>query len=185
MSQSTASLAPTTPVAKLPQSSSHKLTIAAPTLQTQYLKSLVHIDLELLPPSARDFVRAIGEADALTLIRHAGGTLVYVPIKANEDHALAQLMTGRGWTKFCAIYGAQRIQIPKCTHALMQLRNARMVADADLQYKETGKINYNELVIRYGLSHRVCEKIVNKASHEGLDAFVKKGNADSRTLDLF
>ena len=182
-------LLPSTAIAAapLPKVSSHKVTLVAPNSASQGLRNLVHVAMDLLPPFARDLVRLVGEHDALCLIIAAKGTLVYVPQRDIESHALAHVMSGRGWAKFCNVYGGQRrIQIPRCTRAILHLRNAQMVADSDQMYKGAGSIDYNALAIKYHLTHRQCERILASAPHDGIAALLAaQKSKDTRTLDLF
>lgn len=129
----------------------------------------------LLPSMVQDWIRLMGEADALALVRHAGGTRITIPTVANDYHALAHILSNSAFSKLVnGGYAGRTVAVPKCKDALLAVRNARVVADYD------AGLSVNMLAIRYGLTYRAVMDILAQATHPVAEVAAKNPN-----LDLF
>ena len=151
--------------------------LATPVSSSAPLGALAQLDMSLLPPSAQDLIRLLGTADGLALLRSMPGCVLHVPNMPHDDHALAHILTSKGWGKLCHVYGGTRLKIAKCDKALDAYRNAKIVAD----YSPPINMHINELVIKYGLTARSIERILARETNTAAEQV----RCDTHTLNLF
>jgi hypothetical protein len=167
------------PPKPLPKSSSHKLAIVVPTAHTAPLASLAHIARELLPKLVRDLIQLMGEADAVALVRSCGGQRLWIPVKPSDAHALAHVLSHKGFERLCAAYGGAPLRIDQCKAAITAYRNACLVADYSAP--KPHNLDINQLVMKYGLCARSVERLLGKTCAPAIEARLR----ETRTLELF
>ncbi|MDR2172666.1 MAG: hypothetical protein LBE32_00405 [Burkholderiales bacterium] len=112
--------------------------------------------LDLLPRTIRDMVSLIGWPATIAFVRAFGGKRIYIPRSASSGWAaaLAEVVGEDALMKLCRFYGDTRMNVPFCRGAMMQIRNVEIVHAYD------SGTSLNELVDRYGISHRQLQNIL-------------------------
>jgi Mor family transcriptional regulator len=112
--------------------------------------------IDLLPRTIRDMVRLIGWPATIAFVRAFGGKRIYIPrgTESGCAAALAEVVGEDALGKLCRHFGDTRMNVPFCRGAMMQVRNVEIVHAYDAG---TG---LNELVDRYGISHRWLQIIL-------------------------
>lgn len=87
------------------------------------------LDLDLLEPLLRDWVRLIGLPATLAIVQAHGGLLLNIARKADENADLVALIGTEKAAILGREYGGERPLVPKALPALNALRNQRMRAD--------------------------------------------------------
>ncbi|WP_413206736.1 hypothetical protein [Rhodospirillum sp. A1_3_36] len=72
-----------------------------------------------LPIGLVRIAEVIGEDKAELLGRAIGGVETYIPVRAEADHPLAQVVGFADMEKLCAAFGAQRLDIPRGVYSRM------------------------------------------------------------------
>jgi len=67
----------------------------------------------MLPDSLQAIADIIGAPAALKVAERWGGTRLYIPDEPGEDHDLSQLIGFEAARAMGAVYGGERIEIPK------------------------------------------------------------------------
>ncbi len=117
---------------------------------------------ELLPPTARELLSLLGEADALALMRGCPGQRLRVPRAMNDKHVLAHTLSGAAYKAMVRRFGGQDLHVPNCKAALLKIRDAQMVSDYD------AGLTPNALCLKYGLTHRAVQRALNRPVAEGV-----------------
>lgn len=120
------------------------------------MTNLDGLDETLLEPLLRDFVRLIGLAATMDVVRTYGGTRLHIAKRAQDNGALASLI---GLDKAAVLsrqYGGDRPTIPMATVALTELRNRRMRA-------QRASLSVRELALANRMSERHAYRIVGGA----------------------
>lgn len=98
--------------------------------------------------------KAIGLGDTLELVRKWGGRELYVPATVGIGDPLALSMGYETAKRLVAAYPGQRLQLPAERNALLDLRNAAILADA-----EAGD-SQEKIGLRYGLTRQAIGHIL-------------------------
>jgi Mor transcription activator family len=113
-------------------------------------------DMHLLPPSIRWLVKAIGLTAALKLVSaHGGGTPIYVPIAAKQDHRLRGLIGDVGFAALVAEYGGNQLEIPRCNRAL------RVLTYRNIRRESAEGASQNTLALKYEYTVRHIREILD------------------------
>lgn len=120
-----------------------------------------------LPSPALEFVRIIGIEATLALVSCFGGAEVrFVKLESSWSFERYCSAIGRTATvKLADTFGSSvDVYIPRCTRARGLLRNRQIIREFDLMTSRQGiscRNAANELAIKFGLSNRSVQKIVN------------------------
>lgn len=131
-------------------------------------------DARVLPQLLQDFERLIGLQATLALVQVYGGLRIYIPTpaRARPDHPIAKIIGHDNLLALANMYEAEaHFLLPKATHALLALRNARITT----AYATVKTVR--DLAIEYGLTERQIERIVAAAG--------VKAPVDRRQAKLF
>lgn len=141
----------------------------------------------LLPPAFEQLVRLVGEEVAFVLVRKYSGT--YMPIGKNQFkagkvlHAMLVEAVGEEIAlKIEAAYATQRkIYIPKCEHAVLELRNRfirRQFDELTANGHMTAMTAVNNLVAEHQLTDRriwailkETDKLPENSHHQQISLF--------------
>lgn len=102
----------------------------------------------------KDLSEKIGLGDAIELIRRWGGKELYVPTKVESGDPLALTMGFASAQCLVKHYGGQRLQLPAERNALLDLRNAAIVAEA------AAGASHEQIGLRYGLTRQAISHIL-------------------------
>jgi Mor family transcriptional regulator len=117
------------------------------------------INISLLPKTLQEIAQEIGISDTLKLVRHYGGTSVYIPRKLKTDHELIAVLGLDSAIKICEKFGGyDRIEIPKAQMLTLELRNIEILND-----KKT--LSRSKVARKYGLTERQISKILHRNKH--------------------
>lgn len=105
----------------------------------------------------RDLSNTIGLADAIELIRRWGGRELYVPVTVSSGDPLALTMGLESARRLVAGYGGQRLQLPAERNALLELRNAAIIAE------HGAGASHEQIGLRYGLTRQAVSHILRAA----------------------
>lgn len=112
------------------------------------------IDVGLLEPLLRDWVQLIGVNATLAIVEKHGGTLLNIPMKAEENADLVALIGADKAAVLGRHYGKERPLVPK---ALDALRAAR---DQAIRSQREHK-SMRQLAREYGLGERRIRQITS------------------------
>lgn len=119
------------------------------------------IDIEDLPATLREMAALIGLPHTLTLVRHYGGTRLYVPREATPEHLLARLVGFEAMARLCQHYGSgEHFDIPRALDATIAVRNREIRRQAQM-----GK-SQRELALAYRMTERHVRNILGEAPME-------------------
>lgn len=130
------------------------------------------LDLDLLEPLLRDWVRLIGLEPTMKIAQAYGGTLLYIAQAADENADLVALIGRENAATLGRHYGGERPLVPKALPALRALRDARMRA-------LRGVTSHRQLARQHGIGERRARQIL--AAADGTD----DGSAGPANLPLF
>jgi Mor family transcriptional regulator len=102
----------------------------------------------------REISEVVGLADAIELVRRWGGRELYVPVKVERADALALTLGLDAARRLVQHYGGQRLQLPAERNALLDLRNAAIVAQHD------GGASMETIGLQYGLTRQAVSHIL-------------------------
>lgn len=98
----------------------------------------------LLPEGAIAFIDLIGEKDALALIEHYGGILLYIPRKATSSHKLCDIIALDSLEKLVALYAGTELNVPRCPK-LKHLLIIKMHDDDGMSFAKIARaLNYTK-----------------------------------------
>lgn len=121
----------------------------------------------VLPASALEFVRLIGIEATLALISCFGGAEVrFAKAESSWKFERISQVTGRqAALKLAATFSSDEdVYIPNCTRARRMLRDRKIIREYDLLTTKNGvscREAANELAIKFGVSNRLIEIVVN------------------------
>ncbi|WP_347258276.1 Mor transcription activator family protein [Methylocaldum sp.] len=124
------------------------------------LMETVELDAELiqyLPQSMRDMAEVIPLDAVVALIRHYGGTTLYLPTTVTETSDLAKAI---GFPAACQLVGRYRtesLHIPRAVHL------QRVLRDRAILKAHANGATRNELARAHGVSDRIISQVI--ASH--------------------
>ncbi|ALQ51931.1 Mor transcription activator family protein [Nitrosomonas ureae] len=117
------------------------------------------INISLLPKTLQEIAQEIGISDTLKLVRHYGGTSVYIPRKLKVGHELIAVLGIDSATKICEKFGGyDRIEIPKAQMLTLELRNIEILNDKKV-------LSRSKVARKYGLTERQISKILHRNKH--------------------
>ncbi|MGJ4748481.1 Mor transcription activator family protein [Leptospira sp. SA-E8] len=122
--------------------------------------AITDVEVDLLPPLLRDFVRLIGIPATMLLVQHHGGRRIYIPSpeRCTDAHALARLIGAENLGKLANYYGSvPHFQLPKAERALLAVRNARIVND--YKTRKTAR----ELAVEHNLTEGQIVRILSRS----------------------
>jgi Mor family transcriptional regulator len=102
----------------------------------------------------KELAKVLGLNDAIELVRRWGGRELYVPVKVHPGDPLALTLGLEAARLLVQHYGGQRLQLPAERNALLDLRNAAMMADHD------AGMNYTQIGLKYGLQRQTVTHIL-------------------------
>lgn len=105
----------------------------------------------------KELADAIGLADAIEVCRRWGGREAYIPVKVEPGDPLALTLGMDSARRLVKAYGGQRLQLPAERNALLDLRNAAILRDA-----EAG-VSHEQIGLRYGLTRQSIGHILRQA----------------------
>lgn len=117
------------------------------------------IDVSLLEPLLREFVRLIGLEATMAIVEKHGGTLLSIPRKAGANEDLVALIGADKAAILGKEYGGERPLIPKALDALRDMRD-RQIREQRERY------SMRELARRYRLGERRIRQITSSGGDE-------------------
>jgi Mor family transcriptional regulator len=96
----------------------------------------------------------IGLADTIEIVRRWGGRELYVHAKVESGDPLALTLGLESARRLVAHYGGQRLQLPAERNALLELRNASIIAE------HKGGLSHENIGLRYGLTRQAVSHIL-------------------------
>ncbi len=118
------------------------------------------VNLELLPESLRELVRALGEASAFDLVQALGGGRITVPTRARANHPLFQVLGGPMFVALVEAYAGLTLELPKYDSVMRQLRHERV-----RQHRAQG-LTMDQVAVATGYSRR---QVINILGRDGVD----------------
>lgn len=109
----------------------------------------------------KELAEAVGLADAIEVCRRWGGREAYIPVKVEPGDPLALTLGLESARKLVRAFGGQRLQLPAERNALLDLRNAAIVRDAD------AGLSHEQIGLRYGLTRQSIGHILQQARTRG------------------
>ena len=89
------------------------------------------LDIEHLPPVARELIEVIGLDATRALIEAFGGTRLYVPGRLAPDHALVKLLGEPAAAALAAHYAGDELGVPRAAAAMRAALHRQIVAAYD------------------------------------------------------
>lgn len=105
----------------------------------------------------KELADAVGLADAIELVRRWGGRTLYVPMNVKSTDPLALTIGLDSARRLVDAFGGVELRLPLERNALLDLRNAAIVAEAE------ARVSFEAIAIRYGLTRQRVAKIVRAA----------------------
>ncbi len=107
-----------------------------------------------LPPLLLRVSERIGLAATLELVKHYGGTWVFIPMpgRCTPDHVLARMLGFDKLLILAEMLGGDQVEVPKCEVAIRAARDRRIRALA-------GSKTQRETALLYGLTERQVRNI--------------------------
>jgi hypothetical protein len=117
-----------------------------------------HIDIEDLPGTLREMAALIGLVPTLVLVRHYGGTRVYVPREIGPEHPLARLIGFEAAHRLAQHYGGlmQHFDVPRALDAMIQVRNR------EIRRKASMGMSHRLLALEYRMTERHVRNILGE-----------------------
>lgn len=102
----------------------------------------------------KDLADKLGLGDAMEIMRRWGGRELYVPVRVERGDPLSLTLGTETARRLVDAFAGQRLQLPSERNALLDIRNASIVADVDagVSHEQTG--------LRYGLTRQAVSHIV-------------------------
>ncbi len=115
----------------------------------------------------KELAEAVGLADAIAIVRRWGGRELYVPTTVRQGDALALtlgLETAQKLVTWCneRTIGGRSVQLPAERNALLDLRNAAIVAGL------VARRSHESLALEYGLTRQMIGRIAKLARERGV-----------------
>lgn len=106
--------------------------------------------------AVKELADAIGLGDAIEVCRRWGGREAYIPVKVAPGDPLALTLGLETARKLVAAFGGRRLQLPAERNALLDLRNAAILRDAD------AGLSQEQIGLRYGLTRQSISHILRQ-----------------------
>lgn len=90
------------------------------------------IESRYLPPILRDITELIGLPATLALVRHAGGTRLYVPVRFDPDHPLVKVLGHAAAVALIERHRGEYIDLPKRGHTNVRVWWERITAAMEM-----------------------------------------------------
>jgi Mor family transcriptional regulator len=102
----------------------------------------------------KEMADALGMGDTLEIMRRWGGRELYVPVKTDRGDPLSLTLGTESARRLVEHFAGQRLQLPAERNALLDLRNASIIAEVEAgqSHEQTG--------LRYGLTRQAVSHIV-------------------------
>ena len=107
-----------------------------------------------LPPMLADLATTIGTAATLKLLDRFGGTRLYVPGRVGDEHPLVFAIGKEAADKLVAVYGRERIDVPRASEMWRASR------DADIRDRYRAGETAAELARYYQVTERTIYRIL-------------------------
>lgn len=117
------------------------------------------IESRYLPPILRDITELIGLPATLALVRHAGGTRLYVPVRFDPDHPLVKVLGHAAAVALIERHRGEYIDLPKGEIAIKAARDQQIRADRKVY-------THAQQAIRWGLTDRQIRSILGPAEKD-------------------
>lgn len=117
----------------------------------------------ILPGVLDEIAEVAGLPAAIAIAARTGGTRVYIPARAEDDHWLVDCVGRRAADKICARFSGERIDMPLYHGgAYPQLRRAiaKRVHDLDRSHRSS-----REIAIQVGVTQRTVHR--HRRAHRG------------------
>ncbi len=89
-------------------------------------EDLTALDWDIMPRGLRELRNLVGPGAAVLLAEEYGGGPVYIPCRLREDHPLAELMGEQRFARLAAVYGGDKLHVPKADAIVRQMRMRRI-----------------------------------------------------------
>jgi Mor family transcriptional regulator len=106
--------------------------------------------------AVRELADAIGLGDAIEVCRRWGGREAYIPVKVSPGDPLALTLGLDTAQRLVSAFGGRRLQLPAERNALLDLRNAAILRDAD------AGMSQEQIGLRYGLTRQSISHILRQ-----------------------
>jgi len=106
--------------------------------------------------AVKELADAIGLGDAIEVCRRWGGREAYIPVKVAPGDPLALTLGLDTAQRLVTAFGGRRLQLPAERNALLDLRNASILRDA-----EEG-MSQEQIGLRYGLTRQSISHILRQ-----------------------
>lgn len=130
---------------------------------SESLITLEEVDVDDLPPLARELVALIGFAATIRLIELRPGIPTYIPSEMNPDHWLALDFGVTAATALVKNYGGLTITPPNCKVAMIKIRHR------NIRKTRAGGYSQTETALLYGLTPRQIRNIESNEPEDDLN----------------
>lgn len=122
----------------------------------------VEIDINHLPPIARELIDALGLTATLSLVEAFGGVRIYIPQHLTDDHVLVTSIGRALADVLSSRFGGEQLNIPRCVHALRAVRNTK------IRRERLSGASPARLALRYAITERQIYTICSTVQPCGL-----------------
>jgi hypothetical protein len=120
------------------------------------LISLEDVDVNDLPPFARELVALIEFSATIRLVDARPGIPMFVPKTLPPDHWLIGVAGQKAAEALVKHFGGETITVPNCKLALVKIRQRQVVKSRDEGYSQT------EAALLHGITPRWVRKIESR-----------------------
>jgi hypothetical protein len=131
-----------------------------------------------LPASVQELLTVISLGAAIKLIKARGGTRIQIPSTADAGHWLSELIGTKELEKLCQYYGREALVLPRCTNAMMMLRDANILKD-----RRDG-LSYSDLALKYQMTEDGINKALRRIEQQERQPWAQTAKA-WRQVSLF
>lgn len=125
-----------------------------------------------LPGILAEFATLAGQGAALALARDAGGTRIYVPVRAHDGHWLVMTLGRAAADALCTRFGGGSIEVPLAdtgSYKALQRTVARRIHELD-----EAKASERTIARRVGVTDRTVRR--HRRAHGGRSKGNKQGS---------
>lgn len=134
--------------------------------------------LAYLPASVQELLTVISLGAAVRLIKARGGTRIQIPPTADAGHWLVDIIGMEDLEKLCQWHKKDALVLPRCTNAMMMLRDANILKD-----RRDG-LSYSDLALKYQMTEDGISKALRRIEQQELQPWAQTAKA-WRQADLF
>jgi Mor family transcriptional regulator len=109
----------------------------------------------------KELSAAVGLPDAIAIVRRWGGRILYVPTTVRHQDAIALTLGLETARKLVDGFGGRELQLPQERNALLELRNASILAGL-----AAGR-SHESLGVEFGLTRQMIGRISKTARERG------------------